>query len=411
MIQKQSQKKQDSRGRCRREESPHIAVLVETSLQSGRDALFGIARFAREQHGKWSIYCEASGVRDSLPDWLKKWRGDGIIVRVESRNIAERLKRLGMPVVNILGDFHSDGIPHVLADNQLIGRLAAEHLLERGYRNFAFCGLKGINWSDSRFLAFSKRVRESGYECAHFYAVPPYGLQPWYSISRSPWEAAENVLAKWLKKLPIPSGLMVCSDLRGQFVIEACRRAGIVVPEQIAVIGADNDEPICELCSPPLSSVIPNHEQVGYQGAVLLKQLMNGELLPASTVVKVSPRGVLLRQSTDVLAMDDRIVAEAVRFIREYACDEIGVDDVVNHVRISRSVLQRKFRQELARSIYDEIMQVRLSYAQRLLAESDLSIGIVADKSGFGSQEYMTDVFRRKLGNPPAKYRKIHKPC
>lgn len=410
MTKKQPRNRHGSGPCTRLKESPHVAVLVETSLQSGRDALFGIARFAREQYGRWSIYCEASGVRDSLPGWLKKWKGDGIIARVESRDIAEKLQCLGMPVVNILGDYHCADIPHVLADNQLIGCLAAEHLLERGYRNFAFCGLKGIGWSDSRYTAFSERVKKSGYECAHFYAVPPYGRQPWYSISQSPWEAAENVLAEWLKKLPIPAGLMVCSDLRGQFVIEACRRAGIVVPEQIAVIGADNDEPICELCSPPLSSVIPNHEQVGYQGATLLRRLMSGESLPSSTVIKVPPRGVLLRQSTDVLAMDDRVVAEAVRFIREHACEEIGVEDVVSHVRISRSVLQRKFRQELARSIYDEIMQVRLAYAQRLLAESDLSIGVVAEKSGFGSQEYMTDVFRRRLGQSPARYRKAHRP-
>jgi len=192
-------------------------------------------------------------------------------------------------------------------------------------------------------------------------------------------------------------------------VIEACRRAGIVVPEQIAVIGADNDEPICELCNPPLSSVIPNHEQVGYQGAVLLKRLMSGESLP-SAIVKVPPRGVSFRQSTDVLAMEDRGVAGAVRFIREHACDGVGVADVVANVRISRSVLQRKFRQQLDRSIYDEIMQVRIAYAQRLLAESNLSIGMVAEKAGFGSQEYMTDVFRRKLGQPPARYRKTHKP-
>jgi LacI family transcriptional regulator len=202
---------------------------------------------------------------------------------------------------------------------------------------------------------------------------------------------------------------MVCSDLRGQFVIEACRRAGIVVPEQIAVIGADNDEPICELCNPPLSSVIPNHEQVGYRGAALLAGLMKGEKVASATVL-VPPRGVSLRQSTDVLAMEDHGVAAAVRFIREQACEGIGVDDVVAHVRMSRSVLQRKFRQELDRSIYDEIMQVRLGYAQRLLAESDLSIGMVAVKSGFGSQEYMTDVFRRKLGQPPAKYRRAHRP-
>ncbi|OGV69516.1 MAG: hypothetical protein A2283_09580 [Lentisphaerae bacterium RIFOXYA12_FULL_48_11] len=383
---------------------------METSLQSGRDALFGIARFAREQRDKWSIYCEASGVRDSLPAWLKKWRGHGIIARVENREISEKFKRLGVPVVNILGDYHHEDIPHVLADNQSIGRLAAEHLIERGYRNFAFCGLKGIKWSESRYMSFLKRVKESGCGCPHFYAVPPYGRQPWYSISQSPWEAAEDMLAKWLKKLPRPVGLMVCSDLRGQFVIEACRRAGIMVPEQIAVIGADNDEPICELCNPPLSSVIPNHEQVGYQGAALLMRMMKGESLSSAMVVKVQPRGVSLRQSTDVLAMDDFAVADALRYIREYAIEGIGVQDVVSHVRMSRSVLQRKFRHGLNRSIYDEIMQVRITYAQRLLAESDLSIGLVAEKSGFGSQEYMTDVFRRKLGQPPARYRKSHRP-
>jgi LacI family transcriptional regulator len=197
---------------------------------------------------------------------------------------------------------------------------------------------------------------------------------------------------------------MVCNDPRGQLVLEAARRAGAAVPEQLAVIGVDNDEPVCEISDPPLSSVIPDHGQVGYEGAALLDRLFLGKTAPEAPVF-IPPAGLVTRLSTDVLAIDDPQVATAVRFIREHACDGISIEDVVEHLPLSRSTLQRRFRKALGRTIHDEILRIRLRRVQELLTDTDLPLESVADKAGFVHRQYLGEIFKRKTGDTLAEYR------
>ena len=374
--------------------APHVALVIETSLASGRDILRGIALYVRE-HGPWSIYHEPRSLEESVPRWLRNWDGDGIIARLQNTRIAKAIASTGIPAVDVLGVVRRPELPLAHVDNGAIARLAAEHLLERGFRHFAFCGLDGINWSDERRDAFGRAVALAGGECI-IYTIPG---RP------GTWEDEQDRLAAWVRSLPHPCGLMACNDPRGQKVLEACRRSGVRVPDEVAVIGVDDDEPICAIADPTLSSVVANHEGVGYQAAALLDLAMAGDI-EAGVAVYVPPVGVVTRQSTDVLALTDREVATAIGFIRGHACLGLGVDEVCRELALSRSTLQRRFRDELGHTIHDEIVHARLKRAQELLAETDMPIATIALRCGFGCREYLGAVLRARVGQTPASYRR-----
>lgn len=376
---------------------PKVALIVETTLSPGRKILRGIARYARE-YGPWTIYHEPQNLDAAIPAWLKRWQGDGIIARMQSKKLARAIRETGLPAVDVLGVTPDSQIPLVTVDNYAIGRLAAEHLIERGFRQFGCVGIRGVNWSQQRRDAFISVVSEAGCAC------PVYHL-PTHSRTYSDWETSLDRLAAWIKRLPKPAGIMVCDDLNGQKVLDSCRQVGIPVPEAVAVIGVDNDETVCAVCDPPLSSVDPDHIHVGYEAARLLDEMLHGGSLPPQPI-HLKPLGAVTRQSTDILAIDDPDVAMAVGFIQEHAFADLQVDDVVEHVLISRSALQRRFRESLGRSVYGEIIRVRMKRACELLAETEMPIGMVAKKAGFRHQAYMGAVFQEKLGKTPGQYRK-----
>jgi len=378
-------------------ERPHVVLLVETSLASGRDILRGIAQYVRE-HGPWSIYHEPRSLEDSVPRWLKRWRGDGIIARLQNRQIAAAVLATGVPAVDVLGVCPDSRVPLVRVNNDGVARLAAEHLLERGFRHFGFCGSAGVNWSEQRREAFERVLTEAGCD-VQVYLMPSHGR------GRDGWEKQEEQLARWIGGLPRPAGIMVANDPLGQPVLEACRRAGASVPDEIAVIGVDNDEPLCEMSNPQLSSIMPDHRRVGYEAAALLDRMIHGQRQPAEQVC-VQPLGVVTRQSTEVFAIEDLEVARAVHFIRKHACDGIGVEDVAAGVALSRSVLKRRFNKWLGRPVHDEIVQVRIRRAQELLGMTDLPIATIAEKAGFRHQEYLGAVFKARVGQTPAQFRR-----
>jgi len=375
----------------------HVALLVETSLASGRDILRGIARYVRE-HEPWALYHEPRSLEDSVPGWLRTWKGDGILARIQNRSIAEEVRATGLPAVDVLGVAGDSALPLVHVDDAAIARMAGEHLLERGFRHFGFFGIGGENWSERRRTAFAATIEAAGYR-VRIHELPRAALG-----SRS-WETLENDLAAWVRRLPKPAGVMLCSDQRGTQFLEACRRAGVQTPDEVAVVGVDNDEPLCEVCNPPLSSVDANHVQVGYEAAALLDRLMAGGEPPSGPLF-ISPGRVVTRLSSEVLAIEDRQVAAALRLIREHACDPVGVDDMARMAGLSRSVLQRRFKALLKRSVHREILNVRLKRAGDLLSGTDLPLAEIAERSGFRHQEYMGAVFRARLGLTPGQFRR-----
>jgi LacI family transcriptional regulator len=374
---------------------PHVALIVETSLEPGRGMLRGIGEYLRA-HGPWSVYYEPRGLDDRPPAWLRTWRGHGIIARLSSPSITHAVLETGVPVVDTLGMLAPSGVSRVVADDQAIGRLGAEHLLERGFRHFAFCGTR-TDWSRRTGAAFAAVVNACGRECQ------AYEL-PLHNRAQQSWEADQEQLTRWLQRLPKPVAIMACSDPRAQRVLEACRRAGLVVPDEVALVGVGNDPTMCALCDPPLSSVIAGHRQIGYQAAALLDRLMQGTARPQTLCLE--PLGVVTRQSTDVTALDDADITAAVRFIRQHAAQRIQVDDVARHCLLSRSELKRRFRRLLGRSVHEQIVRERLAQAERLLAETEMSIAEIARRAGFGRRERMGDAFRAKRGTTPAQYRK-----
>jgi LacI family transcriptional regulator len=381
---------------CRNRGRSHIALLIETSLGSGRDILRGIARYVRE-HEPWSLYHEPHGLEKSVPRWLHDWKGDGIIARIQSRRMAKELAATGIPVVDVLGLVPNLRFPLVHVDNAAIGQMAAEHLLDRGLRHFGFFGIQGESWSEQRYTGFSTAVASIQRQ------VPVYQLSRDTSGKRS-WERAENKLARWIGSLPKPVGVLVCSDQRGPQFLEACRRAGLSVPDEVAVIGVDNDEPLCEVCLPPLSSIEAAHTSVGYQAAALLDGLLRGLAAPRKPLL-VEPREIIARPSTDVLAVADPIVAAALRLIREQAHTGLKVDALARQLGLSRSVLQRRFRTLLKRSVHQEILGTRIKRARDLIVRTDLPLVQVAERAGFKHQEYMGAVFRARVGKTPAQLR------
>lgn len=374
----------------------HVALLIETSLASGRDILRGVGRYVRD-HEPWALYHEARSLEDGLPGWLQRWKGDGIIARVQNQAIAKAVRTMKIPTVDVLGVVPDTGLPLVHVDDRAVAQVAADHLRERGFHHFAFIGIKGENWSEQRRDSFwaALGIRSSDF---HRYEM---GRRAMLS---TPWEEREEDLADWIRRLPKPSGLLVCSDQVGLHVLEACRRANVEVPDELAVVGVDNDDTLCDICSPSLSSVDAGHEAVGFEAAQLLGEIMSGAAV-SQPVRRVRPQGVVVRRSSDVLATADRQVAAALRIIRDHACEGLMAGEVINRLPVSRSVLQRRFRKETGRSLQEEIIQVRLERARKLLAESDLSLMEIAERSGFKHQEYMGAVFRSRLGKTPTQYR------
>ena len=281
-----------------------------------------------------------------------------------------------------------------------IGRLGAEHLRERGFRHLAFCGFSGETWSQQRrdgFLEAARGlVRESDiYE------------SPWAGLREHPWQEERNRIAQWLHTLPRPAGIMACNDVRGQHVLDACQHAGTPVPDEIAVVGVDNAQTFCELCNPPLSSVVPDAERIGFEAAAMLDRLMSGRRIAVPNL-RMAPLGVATRQSSDVFAVEDALIARAVRFIREHACEGIQVADVMDAVRCSRSVLERRFREYLDRSPQQEIREVQLRRARQLLADTDWTLPRIAEATGIEHPEYLSVVFKRETGQTPGQFRQAH---
>lgn len=384
---------------------PRVGLLVETQVGPGRDILRGVARYVREG-GPWALHLEARNqmfVEGWEPKWLDGWQGHGIIARFETSSVVSAVRRAGVPAVDVLGDARERPFPLVHVNDAAIARAAAEHLLERGFTQFGFVARAHEPWSDKRQIAFTEAVAQRGFTCAVLQAGD-------FEELPEAWDRFINEAAQWIIAQPKPLGLMLCSDRIGPLVTQACRSAGVAVPEEVAIVGVDNDEPLCAICDPPLTSVDPNHEEVGYQAAALLDRMMAGEPWPTEPNL-VAPRTVVVRQSSDVSAIDDPIVTYALSMIREHACGGLQVRDVAEHAPVSRSVLQRRFRAVLGRSVHDEIVRVQLRKAQELLRETELPLRTVAEKAGFNHQEYMGAVFKSRLGMTPGQYRKREQPA
>jgi LacI family transcriptional regulator len=373
-------------------------LIIDTSGVYGRRILSGLTHYLRS-HSPWSICLDPRRrLEASPPHWLTDWHGEGIICRSITPQFVRRLRKLKIPIINLNDSWADLELPSIRSDDDAIGRLAAEHLLERGFRCLAFCGFTGHDWSRKRREGLTAALGQRGKLCGEYES-------PWDGPHGHPREQEQDAMARWLRTLPRPLGVLACNDVRGQQVLDACQRVNLVVPEEVAVIGVDDDTLLCELCNPPLSSVVPNPERIGYEAAALLDHLMAGGR-PAQQEQLVPPLGVLARQCTDAFAIADADIAAAARYIRDHACAGITVQDVLKRVPLSRTMLERGFRKYLGHSPQAQIRSMQLKRVKQLLAETDLPLERIAALSGFHYPEYLSVSFKRTTGQTPGGYRR-----
>ena len=382
---------------------PIVMVLLEMSNKINRDRMQGMLRYER-LYGPWRLHI-VEGKRFEQPSRdLKSLGVDGIIAGTTLTELLEPVMRVHVPTVlfDPLNPVAAESYPlfrysAVCCDSLAVGRVGAEYLMEQGFTQFAFVGdIWESNWALRRRDGFVKRLAKAKLGC-HVYDAPT-------EAARSDWGVEQKVMASWLAGLPTPLGLRAANDVRGRQVLDTCQMADISVPDQIAVLGVDNDELICATTNPPMTSILRDTEGSGYYAAQVLDSLMRGRSRKRETLL-YGPLRVVGRQSTEKLQFVDRLAVRAVEFIRINAGIGMNVTDVVKHLKVSRRLAELRFRQAVGHSIHGELQNARLAQVRRLLRETDLSVSEITDHCGYESESYLGLVFRKQFNMTMRQFR------
>jgi LacI family transcriptional regulator len=387
-----------------RPRSRRIALIYDARSAYDTKVMAGVATYIHETAG-WNVYIEESALKDQrLPD-LGTWKGDGIIANFDHPRVAAAVVKSRLPAVGFGSGYGwypaASDIPYFFTNNQAIAALAADHLTSKGLRNFAFCGYPGsrINgWSSERQESFKAELARRGNLCR---------VYPAKMATEATWVSLHRSLDAWLRSLPKPVGILASNDIRGRQILESCRDCFLRVPEDVAVLGVDNDELLCSLSSPLLSSVEQGAKRLGYEAAKLLDSLISKPASVRNRKNVIDPFGVVARASTDVLAIEDPHLAKAMMFISKQFANGISVEDVVAAVGLSRSGMEKKFRARLRFSIGSAIRRFQLERARELILTTNLPLKEIAANLSYPSVQHMTTVVRRELGNPPARLRQM----
>jgi LacI family transcriptional regulator len=374
-----------------------IALLFNGNKMFDREVLAGIADYLSRSRAQWDLFLEEDfRLRMS---GFEGWQGDGIIADFDDPQVAASLRATRLPLVGVGGSYRDDGdypagVPYVATDNGAIVKLAYDHLIAAGLRRFAMFSLPeapGNRWAQEREKAFAALVGQDGMAPAIFRGR---------NTSAPTWDQAVQEQIAWLHSLPKPVGIVAVTDARARQLLQACTIAGIAVPEQVALIGIDNDPLAHVLTQVPMSSVIQGAADIGRTAAHLLGQLLRGVRLPHTRIL-VPPKGINAQASTRHAPLHHPNVMLALHYIRLHACLGIKTDQVAHYVGISRSALEAQFRQQLDRSVHDEILRAKLGVATALLRQDDCKLADVALQCGFTSNAYMHSVFKREFGCSP----------
>ncbi|WP_232101247.1 AraC family transcriptional regulator [Gimesia panareensis] len=360
----------------------------------------GIRQFIAENE-EWSVFLMPRSLDSQIPDWISRWKGDGILSRTTSQEMADAITASGIPTVELRSTKLKHSFPFLGIDNRAMGRMVAEHFLERGIRHFGVYEIGIEVYFEERRDNYIQTIEEAGFEVSVFSGAED-------SEAPREWEKHQEQMANWVRGLPKPVGIMACTDQLGFWLLDACDRAGISVPDEVAVVGVENDEILCMMARPPLSSVAFNSARIGYEAAALLSRLMKGDPAPQEPFM-IDPLGIVTRQSSDVVAVDDPDLARALRFIRENACRGIQVADILKQVPLSRTALERQMKAAIGRSPKAEILRNQLERAKELLASTELSLAQISERVGFRHAQHFSTIFKEKLGETPGAYRaKMH---
>lgn len=395
---------------------PKVALLIESSRKFGRDVLSGIAKYIHV-HGPWSCYIEERELHYGIPDWVKHVPINGIIARIDSERTARELLRLGRPVIDVRASARFKQVPAFITAPRAVMQMAADFFLQAGFRHFAFCGYPGIHFSDERNTALAQYLATRGYTIDTF-SPPPRSAaaarrsaHPALTLLQAVEQRGlenEKAVAAWLRHLPRPLALVACNDICGQQVLNACRENGINVPGEVAVMGVDDDEVLCTISEPPLSSIKPDAERLGSEAAALLDAMMKGKRVHPG-LVEIPPLWIVERASTDVVAIEDPVTVRALRYIRSHVAEGVNVKDVLTHVGCSRTDLGIRFRHSLNTSVRAEIVRLRLDRACSLLRQTNLGLADIARQCGFRDAPTFCRLFRKRLKHTPTEYRRAKK--
>ena len=380
-----------------------IALLIERHPGYQEGVLRGVRQYA-DASRNW--LCQSAPATEAAIREVSEWKPDGIIVGVHGEYIIKPLLELRTPIVDVFDWFDEGAIPRIAMEERTIGRMAAEHLMDRGFRSFGFVGGHGkLRFLIEREEGFAAALRSAGFRYDAY--VRPANEPDFTPLL---WSAGSASMQAWVRRLPKPLGVYTATDAFGQRLIDSCRGAGVAVPDQVAVIGTDNDDLLCNLSQPPLSSIAIDPERVGYEAASLLDRLMRGERLPAPVRVTLPPVGVVARRSTDALAVEDPDVAAALRLVRSDAGCQMRVRDILAKLPVHRRTLERKVRRTIGRGLAAELRRVKVDRARQALAGSDVSVPHVARAAGFSSAVRLAIVFREDVGMTPTEYRRQFRP-
>ena len=382
---------------------PRVVLSIEYITKYGRGLLRGISKYIRF-NGPWNVlgmpgfHIDPESPKDTIDfEDIRNFAPDGLILRTTREY--EKIKALGIPVLMAVDSDDPTGVPCIVSDYEETGRMAADYLLERGFKNFAFCGFAEMAWSRSRGDFFEKFINEAGYTVERYEGTD--------HEKDAKLDERNRLLGQWLESLPKPIALFCCADFRSQQVVEAAKSASIAIPDELAILSVDDDDLFCTLTDPPISSIALDTETAGYEAAELLGRLMNGEKPDGQRII-VKPTRVISRLSTEIIAIDDKEIAKALRYILTHARGWIQVDDVAEHVGLSRRTLERRFRKAIGRSVYGEIRKTRIQLVSRMLLETNLTISQVSYALGYSCPENLSQSFQREMGLSPQAYRVKH---
>lgn len=383
----------------------NVLVLCESSTSYGRLCAQGISRYARN-HSNWLIRHMPHDQMTVLdPNVPMRWDWNGVIARIADERLLKLVRKLDLPTVDIMGDVALDRVVTVINDHDRMVEMALEHLLASGMRRLAFCGVKGLPFSDQRQAAFERYACPAGVT-QDVYQSPLRKRGPLRNENQR-WLTDLKAMKRWVDQLPKPVGIMACNDTRARHVIEVCMALGLSVPSDVCVIGVDNDDVLCELGTPSLSSVDPNADAIGFRAAAALHKMMLGEPIPEEQVV-IAPLGVETRDSTNTVAFEDRLLNEAIVYVQKHSHQGMTVSHIVQHLGTSRSTLERRFREHLGCTLHEYIQKLRLEHVKRLLLETSYPAARIAEMTGFGTSSYFGAMFRKEMGMTPGEFRQQH---
>lgn len=373
-----------------------VAVIANAHHPNDRLIIRGISAYMRD-YPHWSVYLECDPIF-KMPD-LREWKGDGLIIHLDTPELVDLIQSWTIPAVGFGADWSADNvrIPYFTNDDGAIGELAAKHLIGLGLKRFAYYEAPPATdriWSQARADSFSRRIARAGHSCRV--------LTSQFASNR--WNELLSELKTWLQEFELPFGVMACSDRRGRYVLEACRALGLRVPDDVAVLGVDNDDLICELSQPPLTSIETGSLQLGYEAAALLDRMLSG-YKPGQTQHCIAPVGLVARQSTDIMAIENADVVAALKLIRSMPCRDLQPERIAEAIGLSRCTLDRRFREALGTTVYEKILSVRLSKAKELLTATDWPLSKIAREAGYASAQYLAAVMRQSTGKSLGEYR------